>query len=73
MDRQWINRAEHLWHHPTTQQYVAHAVAMADEQCQDDIRARADWRLTPQPAPTHPGDPTPPRHFRPASDAQEPL
>lgn len=45
MDAQWINRAEALWHHPTTQQYVAHAVAMADEQAQDDIRARADWRM----------------------------
>ena len=46
MNSQWINRAEALWQHPTTQQYVAHALSIADEQSQDDIRASADWRMT---------------------------
>ena len=45
IDKQWINRAEALWHHPVTQQYVEHGLAMADEQHQDEIRGKADWRL----------------------------
>ena len=45
MDNPWINRAETLWQHPVTQQWAAHALATADEQHQDDIRATADWHL----------------------------
>lgn len=45
IDRQWINRAEALWRRPITQQYVEHGLTMADEQHQDEIRGKADWRL----------------------------
>ena len=44
IDKQWINRAEGLWHHPVTQQDVDHSLAMADERHQDEIRGKADWR-----------------------------